>query len=171
MSVCYPPHPQLLLVQWSDPEALCSWGFFFFFFFLNRKVLDLRLQSGSDLDHPTEVIKSPVFKPEAVSSLVCFAWVSLSIEFKVLAVHVYLLPLKTPSHEHTVEWDYDCQLEIGPHKTVISNGSWGVWGASIPKLKNHSDCRPQPSPLQTERNSGLHPSRVPWKSLGCLCSQ
>lgn len=61
------------------------------------------LQSGPDLDHPTEVIKSPVFKPKAVSFLVVCVWISLSMEFKVLVAHVYLLLLKTLSHERTVE--------------------------------------------------------------------
>lgn len=61
----------------------------------------------------------------------------MSMEFKVLAVRVYRLPLKTLSHEHTVERDRDANWRQGHTKQSFPKEPEGFRAIFIPRPKNH----------------------------------
>lgn len=61
----------------------------------------------------------------------------MSMEFKMLAVRVYRLLLKTLSHEHTVERDRDANWRQGHTKQSFPKVPEGFRAIFVLRSKNH----------------------------------
>lgn len=86
----------------------------------------------------------------------------------MLVVCVYCLPLKTLSHEHTVERDRDANWRQGHTKQSFPKEPQGLRAIFIPRPKNHI-----PGPQAPGEREELSASLKHFKfheSLGCLQS-